>query len=635
MNIRNPVILYYINRGKRCFVINIAIFLMDKYITKPVGALKGPDGSYNMIVWAPHAKNVKLIIKDEEESRPMEKDSHGYWIAKNLNNIKPGTRYKFNLNEELYLADPASMSQPEGVHEWSEVIDHTDFQWSDQNWQAPPLSELIIYELHVGTFTEEGTFDSIIDKIDHLKELGINAIEIMPIAQFPGERNWGYDGVYPFAAQNSYGGVSKLKRLVDKCHQSGIAVILDVVYNHMGPEGNYLSQFGPYFTEKYNTPWGAALNFDDSYSDHVRNFFIQNAIMWLKDFHLDGLRLDAVHAIMDTGPVHLLKELSLKVDELQNETGKSYILIAESDMNDVKVISEYKDCGYGLDAQWTDDFHHALHTLITGELEGYYSDYGKLDHLAKSFKQGFIYDGIYSTFRNKLVGTDPKNNPKHQFVVCIQNHDQIGNRMLGDRLSTIVPYDKLKLAAGIMLISPFVPMLFMGEEYGEDQPFQYFVHHGDPALVKAVQEGRKKEFDSFKWQGEVPDPQSEKTFMASKLDWDFKSNKEKDSLFQFYKYLIALRKKGAFSKFTAKEVQTVVSQDKSSIKIEYVENNEKLIALLNFSSRKETITLPGNEAWNKLFASSDQRWLGDEDLPVKVDNGNEIFMPAFSIAVYN
>src|SRR5690606_14441492 len=293
-------------------------------------------------------------------------------------------------------------------------------------------------------------------------------IEIMPIAQFPGNRNWGYDGVYPFAVQNSYGSVGKLKQMVDKCHQKGIAVILDVVYNHMGPEGNYLSEFGPYFTEKYHTPWGSSLNFDDEYSDHVRNFFLQNALMWLKDYHFDGLRLDAVHAIMDNGPVHFLKELSLEVDQLEQETGKKYVLIAESDMNDIKLISEYEKGGYGLEAQWADDFHHAIHTLATGEKESYYGDYHGISDLSKSFKQAFIYDGIYSEYRKKTVGNDPSAIPPHRFVVCIQNHDQVGNRMLGERLCKLVSFEMLKLSAGVMLSSPFVPMLFMGEEYGED-----------------------------------------------------------------------------------------------------------------------------------------------------------------------
>ncbi|KEO71962.1 malto-oligosyltrehalose trehalohydrolase [Anditalea andensis] len=603
-------------------------------MTKPVGALKGADNNYHFTLWSPHADNVQVIIKGEEAARTMERDAYGYWHSNDGNGVTAGSKYKFLLNGEHKLPDPASMSQPDGVHEWSEVVDH-DFDWTDENWQPAPLSDLIIYELHVGTFTEKGTFEAIIDRIDHLQALGINAIEIMPIAQFPGSRNWGYDGVYPFAAQNSYGGVSKLKMLVDKFHQAGIAVILDVVYNHMGPEGNYLSLFGPYFTEKYNTPWGAALNFDDSYSDHIRNFFLQNALMWLKEFHIDGLRLDAVHAIMDNGPVHLLKELSLKVDGLEKETGKPYILIAESDMNDVKVISDYSKGGYGLEAQWTDDFHHAVHTLITGELDGYYSDYGQIAHLAKSFKQGFIYDGIYSNFRNKLVGTDPSNNASHQFVVCIQNHDQVGNRMTGDRLPSIVSYEKLKLAAGTMLISPFVPMLFMGEEYGEDQPFQYFVHHGDPALVKAVQEGRSKEFDSFKWQGEVPDPQSENTFRNSKLNWDFKSQQEKDTLFKFYKYLIHLRKEGAFDLFKSQEIITEVMEDKKLLKIAATDSSRHILVLLNFSDSIQNVTISGeHRVWHKLFASSDQQWQGPAELPESVTSGNKLPLSPNSISVY-
>jgi len=606
---------------------------MDKNITKPVGAIKNTDGTYQITVWAPHAEKVELIISGKEAPLPLTKDSYGYWQSEKLKDLASNTRYMFQLDSGQKLPDPASQSQPEGVHSWSEIVDHSAYKWGDDDWRPVPLSDMIIYELHVGTFTDAGTFDAIIDKIEHLKALGINAIEIMPIAQFPGKRNWGYDGVYPFAAQNSYGGVSNLKQLVDKCHQSGISVILDVVYNHMGPEGNYLSLFGPYFTEKYNTPWGAALNFDDSYSDHVRNFFLQNAIMWLRDFHIDGLRLDAVHAIMDTGPVHFLKELSMKVDELETETGKSYILIAESDMNDVKVISDYQGGGYGLEAQWTDDFHHAVHTLITGELEGYYSDYGKLDHLAKSFEQGFIYDGIFSNFRNKLVGTDPSNNPKHQFVICIQNHDQVGNRMLGDRLSTVVDFEKQKLAAGIMLISPFVPMLFMGEEYGEDQPFQYFVHHGDPELVKAVQDGRKREFDSFKWMGEVPDPQSEKTFQDSTLNWNFKDNKYKSHLFQYYRRLITLRKEGHFKPFES--VHTTIVKE-NVLRIQAAGERGSLIAYLNFSDSDLSVALPDTKpSLNKLIASSDLEWLGQHELPGQLDSGQEVTLPASSMTVYH
>ncbi len=607
---------------------------MVNNITKNIGIIKRPSQSYGATVWAPKSKKVELVINGEENPLELKQDEYGYWEAE-IKNLKAGSKYMFLLDGELKRPDPASLSQPEGVHGWSAAVDQSDFSWTDHNRTPHQLSEMIIYELHVGTFTPEGTFEAIIDKLDHLLDLGINTIELMPIAQFPGERNWGYDGVFPFAVQHSYGGVAKLKQLVDKCHQSGINIILDVVYNHMGPEGNYLNDFGPYFTDKYHTPWGSALNFDEGYSDHIRNFFLQNAMMWLKDFHFDGLRLDAVHAIMDNGPTHLLKELRQSADDLEKETGKPYVLIAESDMNDVKIISGYETGGYGLQAQWTDDFHHAVHTLITGETDGYYADYGHLKHLAKSFKQGFVYDGIYSEYRKKKVGTEPGEMNKHQFIVCIQNHDQVGNRMLGDRLSTIVSLEKLKLAAGIILISPFVPMLFMGEEYGEDQPFRYFVHHSDPDLIRAVQEGRSREFDSFKWQGEVPDPQSETTFNNSKLNWDFKQEEQKISVFNYYKQLISLRKQGVFSAFGSENIQTEIQEKDNLMIITAGTGSDSVMAVLNFSSKEHPVTMPGKEGnWDKKFASSDVQWLGPNNTSDQAGVGTEVFFPASSITVY-
>lgn len=607
---------------------------MDRNITQKVGVYKSSGTAYTASVWSPKAEKIQMIIKGKPHPIDLEKDSYGYW-QKEISELKEGDKYMFKLDGDKEIPDPSSLYQPGGVHSWSSVVDHSAYDWSGDNWQPPSMSDMVIYELHVGTFTPEGTFSAIIEKLDHLRDLGVNAIEIMPIAQFPGSRNWGYDGVYPFAVQESYGSVTDLKRLVEKCHQFGIAVILDVVYNHMGPEGNYLSLFGPYFTEKYNTPWGAALNFDDSYSDHVRNFFLQNAIMWLKDYHIDGLRLDAVHAIMDIGPTHFLKELSQKVDELEKETGRQYVLIAESDLNDVKLISDYDGGGYGLEGQWADDFHHAVHTLITGEGGGYYEDYGNLDHIAKSFQQGLIYDGIYSQHRKKKVGTDPSNNGKHQFVVCIQNHDQVGNRMLGDRLSQLVSLEKYKLAAGIMLISPFTPMLFMGEEYAEDQPFQYFVSHGDPDLVKAVQEGRKREFNSFKWEGEVPDPQSEATFNNSKLNWDFGNNKEKTTVFTFYKYLISLRKEGLLSSFRSDYFSISKDEDKNVLSVVAQKGGEEILAIMNFNATEQEVRIPAkNNEWNKLLASSDTRWQGPRDLPEKIEGGAVILLPSSSLILY-
>ena len=597
---------------------------------QPVGA-RYSNGNCFFSVWAPLMSKVQLLIKGQEKPLEMVKDRWGYWQTE-VDHLSPGTKYLFLLDEELQRPDPASLSQPEGVHEWSEVIDHQDYQWEDKGWNPPALEDMIIYELHVGTFTHEGTFEAIIDKLDYLLELGVNAIEIMPIAQFPGNRNWGYDGVYPFAAQNSYGGVGKLKQLVDKCHQKNIAVILDVVYNHMGPEGNYLSDFGPYFTDKYHTPWGSSLNFDDEYSGPVRNFFLQNAISWLRDFHIDGLRLDAVHAIMDNGPIHLLKELRMQVDELEKETGKQYCLIAESDMNDIKVISDYSKGGYGLDGQWVDDFHHAVHTLATGEKEGYYQDYGEIAHLAKTFKQGFIYDGIYSEYRKKRVGNRPEGVRPGQFVVCLQNHDQTGNRMLGERLSQLVSFEMLKLAVGTLLISPYVPMLFMGEEYGEDQPFLYFVSHTDPDLVKAVQEGRRNEFKSFDWGHEVPDPQSEETFNRSKLKWDYAEDVSKNTLFHFYKQLIQWRKQGLFKAFRN---QNLESQEQEKLLLLVAgEGVNQMMAVLNFNHSEQKLNVPGNGGWKKIVASSDEKWGGFANAAERLKGGEELQVPSASLLLY-
>nr|MBI1229387.1 malto-oligosyltrehalose trehalohydrolase [Cytophagales bacterium] len=607
---------------------------MDQNVTKAVGIEKRPDLSYSVTVWAPKAKSVQLKIKGQANLNDLSEIAHGYWQL-TTEALSAGSKYMFVLDNQITRPDPASRSQPDGVHSWSEVIDQTDFNWTDQQWQPKALSETIVYELHVGTFTSKGTFEAILDKLDHLKRLGVDAIEIMPISQFPGARNWGYDGVYPFAVQESYGGVTNLKHFVDVCHHHGMAVILDVVYNHMGPEGNYLADFGPYFTEKYQTPWGAALNFDDAYSDHVRNFFLQNALMWLKEFHFDGLRLDAVHAILDNGPVHFLKALRINVDWLEKETGKPYYLIAESDMNDVKIISDYAKGGYGLQAQWTDDFHHAVHTVLTGETKGYYEDYGGLKHLAKAFRQGFVYDGVYSPHRKRLIGTDPAGLEKDSFVVCIQNHDQVGNRMRGDRLSTLVSYEVLKLGAGVLLTSPFVPMLFMGEEYGEENPFQYFVNHGDPELVKAVQEGRKREFQSFEWQGGVPDPQAMSTFLDSKLCWDFTDDVKKNTLFKFYQQLISMRKAGAFSALKEKELQITFLEEKNLLTLSSEKDHVNIWGAFNFGVNDQKIQAPEiSGIWMKQLASSDQCWLGPKDVEVELRGQEYIIIPSSSFVIY-
>lgn len=565
-------------------------------------------------VWAPqgHSVNVKLVAPFEKNI-PLHRDAWGYWTVR-ADNIPEGARYYYQLSEELVRPDPASVSQPEGVHGPSAIVNLHNFAWTDAAWQGLDMEEMIMYELHVGTFTPEGTFEAIIPRLDYLLQLGINTIELMPIAQFPGNRNWGYDGVYPFAPQSSYGGVSGLQRLVDACHRKGMAVMLDVVYNHLGPEGNYLADFGPYFTDKYHTPWGQALNFDDAYCDAVRNYFLQNALMWLNDFHIDGLRLDAIHAIKDMGAKHFLRELSEAVEALKQQNKRKYVLIGECDLNDPRYINSYEKGGYGLTGQWIDEFHHALHGLLTGERSGYYADFGELHHLAKAYEKTYIYDGIYSPHRKRTFGGSAENNLYSQFVVFSQNHDQVGNRMLGERLSSLVSFEALKLIAGCVVLSPYVPMLFMGEEYGEENPFLYFVSHTDPPLVAAVREGRKREFAAFQQAGRAtPDPQSEDTFLASKLSWNLQEGKH-TILLNFYKHLIHIRKsQAAFRNFNRTGTKVHTAGQKLMVVYRQADTNEQAqcICIMNFDTSPASFEIEtGEKTFKKILDSSEEDWMG-------------------------
>lgn len=593
------------------------------------------DNTCEFTLWAPFAQRVNLVLREGNQEHPLEKEERGYWRTR-LSGIEPGAYYKFRLDQEQILPDPASCSQPEGVHSWSKLIDQRAFQWSDDIWIGLPISEMIIYELHVGTFTPEGTFEAVIEKLGHLQELGINTLEIMPVAQFPGARNWGYDGVYPFAVQHSYGGAEGLKKLVDACHRKKMAVILDVVYNHVGPEGNYLRQYGPYFTDKYHTPWGSALNFDDAYSDEVRNFFLQNAVMWLEDFHFDGLRLDAVHEIIDRGTIHFLKELRQCVDDAEERTGRGYVLIAETDLNDTRMVQPYETGGHGLDGHWVDDFHHSLHTLLTGEGSGYYGDYGEPEHLARSFRQGYAYDGRYSEFRKRRVGSDPAQVPPFSFVTCIQNHDQVGNRMLGERITQLLSFEAVKLSAGLLLSAPFTPLLFMGEEFGEDRPFQYFVSHGDPDLVKAVREGRKREFNYFfeHHRGEFPDPQSRETFNNSRLNWNFMVAREKKFLYDYYRELIRLRKAGAFHAFRNFPIHVETEEVKHLIHIRAGEEGSRLLAVVNYGKESVESGLPDQGSrWRLLVASADKNWGGPIEFPERFPKDGRVELLPESIII--
>ncbi|MBF9254430.1 malto-oligosyltrehalose trehalohydrolase [Pontibacter sp. 172403-2] len=606
-------------------------------ILREIGATYTPEKGTVFTVWAPQAEQVQVALHGSANQKiPLQREAFGYWTAL-AEEAKPGTRYTFILNDDLERPDPASRFQPEGVHQASEVTDQHNFNWTDRNWTGLPLEQLIIYELHVGTFTEAGTFEAAISQLPELKDLGITAIEIMPVAQFAGSRNWGYDGVYPFAAQNSYGGPEGLKKLVDACHAHDISVVLDVVYNHLGPEGNYLNDFGPYFTGKYNTPWGKALNYDDAQSDHVRNYFLQNALMWLRDYHIDALRLDAVHAIYDTGAKHFLQELAEHVQELEQQTSRSYLLIAESDMSDVRLLNPVEKGGYGLDAQWFDDYHHAIHTLITGEKEGYYEDFGKPEQLQKALEHTFVYNGLYSEHRQKTVGTDATFNPAQQFVVCSQNHDQVGNRMLGERLAQLVSFEMLKAVAGLILLSPYVPMLFMGEEYGEEHPFLYFVSHTDKDLVEAVRKGRKEEFKAFSWEGEVPDPQSEETFKKSKLQRSYRQNEQQNRLREFYKALIHLRKTApALAKPDKQKMHVQLDADNLVLHLIHFSSKPYLYCLFNLSDAEQQATLAPQEGkeWELLLTSADKVWGGPgADIPAALQAGQPISLPPASLVL--
>lgn len=594
------------------------------------------NGRYEFTVWAPFPDSVALkIVSPYEKIIPMERDSRGYWktvIEDALQHIT----YYYRLDDEKDRPDPASHYQPKGVHGPSQVIDHT-FIWEDEHWKGIDMAAMIIYEIHVGTFTPDGTFAAIIPRLDDLKAVGINALEIMPVAQFPGDRNWGYDGVHPYAVQNSYGGPEGFKRLVNECHKKGISVVLDVVYNHVGPEGNYLGDFGPYFTDKYKTPWGNAINFDDKYSHEVRNFFIENAIHWFMYYHVDALRLDAIHAIFDMGSKHFLCELSERVEEFSQKKGRKFYLIAESDLNDSRVVIPRQYGGHGIDGVWCDDFHHSLHTLLTGENRGYYLDFGRIAHMVKSLKEGFVYSGEYSQFREKYYGNSSKDIPAKQMIVFSQNHDQTGNRMLGERLSALVSFEAMKLAAGAVLLSPYIPLLFMGEEYGEDAPFLYFVSHCDPALIEAVRQGRKREFSEFKWQGEPPDPQNRETFLKSKIDWQKRNEGNHKILLTFYKHLITLRKiTPALSTLDKESLHADSLEKEKAVLVRRWKASNHVFLIFNFNRADVKITPPiSEERWRKELDSSEKTWNGPGSLlKYELTPGDETIMRGQSFVLY-
>ena len=573
-----------------------------------LGATPLPGGSWQFAVWAPNHTVDVCFPNNEAPPQQMGRDAFGYHRAV-VDGLASGANYMYRLDGSRRLPDPASRRQPSGVHGPSELVDVSAFRWTDSDWKGVALEDSVFYELHVGTFTPKGTFEAILPFLDELCEFGVTTIELMPIAQFPGSRNWGYDGVYPFAVQNSYGLPRELQCLVNTAHARSLAVALDVVYNHLGPEGNYLAEYGPYFTERYRTPWGSALNFDGPASDEVRYFFIQSALYWLENFHLDALRLDAVHSILDASALPFLAELSSEVDALSDRLGRKIYLIAESDLNDARVLRPISEGGYGMNAQWSDDFHHSVHALLTRESSGYYADFGDVCHLATTLKNGWYYAGQYSRYRRRRHGNSPLGMDRRRFVVCVQNHDQIGNRALGERLSQLVSFERLKLAAGVNVLSCFVPLLFMGEEYGETAPFLYFTGHGDPVLGEAVRRGRSEEFAAFGWSGKIPDPQAEATFAQSKLNHSLSEDEPHRTLRNWYQELLRFRKNHRLT--GARLVSVTEHQSARAIQLISQSQTSLLTMLFHFNDDAEPLSAelaPGK--WRVVFDSSDPLWLG-------------------------
>jgi maltooligosyltrehalose trehalohydrolase len=516
-------------------------------------------------VWAPAPGRVELALG--ERRIPMAQAGGGWWEA-TVADAGPGTDYAFSLDGGEPLPDPRSAFQPAGVHGPSRVVDHGSSSWqhggwTDAGWRGLPLAGAVLYELHVGTFSVEGTFDGAIGHLDHLAGLGVDAIELMPVAEFPGDRGWGYDGVDLFAPHHAYGGPDGLRRLVDAAHARGIGVIMDVVYNHLGPAGNYLPRFGPYFSARHQTNWGDAVNFDGPGSDEVRRFVVDNALMWLRDYHCDGLRLDAVHAFADDSAVNICEQLGTEVAALAAHTRRPLFVIAESDLNDPRFVRGVEAGGYGLDAAWADEWHHALHATLTGDRSGYYEDFGPLPLLAKALRQAWVYDGTYSPHRQRVHGRPPAGLAGRQFVVCTQNHDQVGNRAAGERSSALMTQGRLRVAAALLFTSPFVPLLFQGEEWGASTPFQYFTSHPDSGLGRKISEGRRQEFASFGWDpADVPDPQDPATFERSRLDWAEPGAGPHADLLAWYRELVALRRRRAeFTDPRLDKVATAYDQD--------------------------------------------------------------------------
>lgn len=598
----------------------------------------------HITLWAPVAKQIAVKVHRNHTTIPLQKEAYGYWHLA-TSQLNPGDLYTFVIEGRDEFPDPVSLCQPQGVHGPSQAVDTAAFRWTDEAWKNPPLESYLLYELHTGTFTPEGTLQAIERKLDYLKTLGINAIEIMPVAQFSDTRNWGYDGVYTFAVQNSYGGAEGLQHLVNACHAKGLAVVLDVVYNHFGPEGSYVNEFGPYLTNKYQTPWGDAINFDDAWCDGVRQYFLENALMWLRDFHVDALRIDAVHAIKDFGPVHILQDLRQQVDQLMQVSGRRHYLLVESDLNDPRVIDPLDKNGFGMDAQWLDGFHHALRVAAGEKQVGYYADFNGVTDLAKAYRDGYVYDGQFSIVRHKFFGRKAETDLGQQFIVFSQNHDQIGNRKLGERSGQLFSRQMLKLLAGAVLTSPCLPLLFMGEEWGETNPFRYFVSHSEPELARAVRQGRRDEFADIRSgqpDEEVPDPLSIETFTQSKLQWTLPGQDPHRALLHYYQTLIALRRQlPALHCLNRRQLNVFSDAANETLLVYRWHNDQHVLCLMNFSSQPQSVAIPAvgqsGMNWLKLLDSTDQQWQSGTvtaAVSVPVSASQPLLLPPESFLLY-
>jgi maltooligosyltrehalose trehalohydrolase len=576
----------------------------------------GRDAVVDWRVWAPRAKEVRLVLFHgaERTSLPMQAEDSGYH-ALTVEKIPEGQLYAYQLDEGPPLPGPASLWQPHGIHGPSAVVLPKWFKWSDGDWRGVPRGKLVFYELHVGSFTHEGTFEAIRPRLAALRELGVTAIELMPVAQFPGTRNWGYDGVFPYAVQNSYGGPHGLQRLVDACHAEGLALFLDVVYNHLGPEGNYLAEYGPYFTDRYQTPWGQALNFDGAGSDAVRDYVLDNARMWLEEFHVDGLRLDAVHAIFDLGPRHIVAAIQEVADDVAQRTGRQVHIIAESNRNDPRLLLPAERGGDGLDGQWADDFHHAVHAWLTGERQSYYADFGPARLIAKAFESPFVFAGDYSRYRKRRHGAPAGDLSPDRFVVCLQNHDQVGNRARGERLGTLLCPAKQRLAASLLLLSPYLPLLFMGEEYGETAPFPFYCSFLDSKLVEAVRAGRRREFAHLDGQ-QVPDPQAVETFAATQLAWSWPEGTAAAGLRRLYGDLLAARRTWPALRDSTQRTARLLPDEDQGVVLELVRSGvesgaEGIHALFNLTGERQPLPIVPAAASQVLLSSESARYLGE------------------------